>query len=197
MSNEMNAIPVKDSKGNVTGVSDSNGNNILNALLGKMLVQAPKTGSKNVAYDELTRWLKQNYPNSKSNPATGIKNINLGKLNEYTKMLQNYPKSGLKNLKFGAASNPIGALISLIASAPALSYGGQKIASNLLGLNETEVWRNPDRYGSGESYDPYMDPNNPMYDLQTPIKDMIKPIDWRAGMIKEEDKGFDPYNPYK
>ena len=75
-------------------------------------------------------------------------------------MLQNYPKSGLKNLKFGAASNPIGALISLIASAPALSYGGQKIASNLLGLNKTEVWHNPDKYGTGESYDPYMDPFN-------------------------------------
>ena len=33
----------------------------------------------------------------------------------------------------------------------------ENVLQDMLGLNETEVWRNPDRYGSGESYDPYMD----------------------------------------
>jgi hypothetical protein len=90
----------------------------------------------------------------------------------------------------GAIAPGMGIIGALLAAKPEI----ENILQDMLGLNETEVWRNPDRYGSGESYDPYMDPNNPIYDLQVPIEDMVKPIPFNNANNVLRELGLNPYD---
>ena len=176
----MNAIPVQDSKGNVTGVSNLDGDDLISALISqaghnKSFVKPTMQESA-----ELSRWLRENYSTGVSNRRLARVKNQASKLREHTKVLQNYknrnilPNINLSNVK----KIPLlgGGLLGLLASAPMMVEGGRNLMDYLLGLNDTEIWKNPDRYGYGESHDPYMDPNHPAYDLQVPIEDMVKSI---------------------
>ena len=262
MSNEMNNIPVKDSKGNVIGTSSVNEeesliNDLLSVLsMGSLNIKSAEPfvgqGQRTLGTEvtpqearELSEWLKRNASVTESDrKALSLKGKDLAKsiksLEKFIKIdgkmrkipitkpikdpskpgyqprvtaqkYTNVPErtaigtksilSGLTQKSIpgrGAIAPGMGIITALLAAKPEL----ENVLQDMLGLNETEVWRNPDRYGSGESYDPYMDPNNPIYDLQVPIEDMIKPIPFnnandvlrQLGLIGKPQPGLNPYD---
>ena len=266
MSNEMNNIPVKDSKGNVIGASSVNEeesliNDLLSVLsMGSLNIKSAEPfigpGQRNLGTEvtpqqarELSEWLKRNASVAESDrKVLASKGKDLAKSIKFleqfikgdkaptTKRIkdpskpgyrptvpaQKYPPfvseraaipatkinadrrsilSGLTQKSIpgrGAMAPGMGIITALLAAKPEI----ENVLQDMLGLNETEVWRNPDRYGSGESYDPYMDPNNPIYDLQVPIEDMIKPIPFnnannvlrQLGLIGKPQPGLKPYD---
>ena len=250
MSNEMNNIPVKDSKGNVIGTSSVNEeesliNDLLSVLsMGSLNIKSAEPfvgqGQRTLGTEvtpqearELSEWLKRNASVTESDrKALSLKGKDLSKSIKFleqfikgdkapiTKRIKdpsklgyqprvtaqkytNVPErtaigtksilSGLTQKSIpgrGAMAPGIGIIGALLAAKPEI----ENILQDMLGLNETEVWRNPDRYGSGESYDPYMDPNNPIYDLQVPIEDMVKPIPFNNANNVLRQLGLKPYD---